>query len=159
MKSEFQIGKDVIPGELERSGDCLTLRIAGKELSAEVLRWDPPGFTLRHCGHVLRGAFYRSGDLIDIHLPKGNFRIRLAGSRIAKSSHGVGGLSSPMPGKVVKIFVAAGDTVKKGDLLMMLEAMKMEHKILAPTDGRIQKIHFQEGERVGQDVELLELKP
>jgi len=159
MKTEFQIGGETVAAEWERRDGQFTLKLSGRELQGEILRWEPPFFTIRHCSHTLQGAFYRSGDFVDVHLPKGNFRIRLARSgRQAKGGPTAGGLSSPMPGKVIEVFVKSGDAVKKGDLLMMLEAMKMEHKILSPKDGIVGKISFQAGERVGQDVELLEIQ-
>lgn len=158
MKTEFQIGGETAAAEWSRSGDQVTMRLLERELAVEVLEWAPPFFTVRHCAHVVRGAFFRNGDFVDVHVPKGNFRIRFAkAARGGKAAAHAGGLSSPMPGKVVKVFVKAGDAVKKGDLLMMLEAMKMEHKILSPQDGVVKKILFQEGERVGQDCELLEI--
>jgi len=158
MKTEFQIGGDTAAAEWSRDGDLVTMRLLERELKVEILRWEPPFFTVRHCGHRIHGAFYRNADFVDVHLPKGNFRIRFPkAARAGKAAAHAGGLSSPMPGKVVKVFVKAGDAVKKGDLLMMLEAMKMEHKILSPQDGKVKKILFQEGERVGQDSELLEI--
>ena len=54
-------------------------------------------------------------------------------SGAAASSNPV--VSSPMPGKVIKIAVTAGQQVKAGDTLVIVEAMKMEHSILAPCDG------------------------
>ncbi|MFO1463623.1 MAG: biotin/lipoyl-containing protein [bacterium] len=159
MKTEFQIAGETAAAEWSRSGDRMTMRLLERELQVEILRWAPPFFSVRHCSHVVQGAFYRDADFVDVHLPKGNFRIRLAKSaRGGRAGHAAGGLSSPMPGKVVKVFVKTGDQVKKGDLLMMLEAMKMEHKILSPKDGVVGKIAFQEGERVGQDVDLLEIQ-
>jgi len=62
-----------------------------------------------------------------------------------------------MPGKVLKVFVTPGHQVKKGDPLMILEAMKMEHQIKSPIDGEVKKILFKEGERVSQDEELVEI--
>ena len=68
-----------------------------------------------------------------------------------------GGLVSPMPGRVRKVLVAVGDPVAKGDVLLILEAMKMEHAIRAPREGRVLKIAFGEGELVDAGVELVEL--
>lgn len=160
MKTEFQIAAETVVAEMERRDGAFSLSLSGREVKGEVLRWEPPFFTIRHCDHILQGAFYRGGDFVDVHLPKGNYRVRFAGKkRSAKGGHAAGGLSSPMPGKVIQILVKDGDAVKKGDLLMMLEAMKMEHKILSPADGIVKQVFFREGERVAQDVELLEIAP
>ena len=49
-------------------------------------------------------------------------------------------INSPMPGTILDVKVASGDTVKKGDVLMILEAMKMENEIMAPCDGTVTSI-------------------
>jgi 3-methylcrotonyl-CoA carboxylase alpha subunit len=59
-----------------------------------------------------------------------------------------GGLSAPMPGKVVKVLVAAGQAVAAGDTLLVLEAMKMEHPVRAPADGVVSGLAASEGEQV-----------
>lgn len=70
-----------------------------------------------------------------------------------------GSLRAPMPGKVVQVAVAAGDTVEKGALLMIVEAMKMEHRIEAPYDGQVEQVHYQAGDLVQADQVLLALNP
>ena len=65
---------------------------------------------------------------------------------------------APMPGKVVKILAVQGDRVKKGDPLIILEAMKMEHTIRAERDGVVQRIHCKCGEQVSIRSSLLELE-
>ena len=53
-----------------------------------------------------------------------------------------------MPGAVLAAEVAPGDTVNKGDLLVILEAMKMEHRIVAPRDGTVERVHVTVGDQV-----------
>jgi 3-methylcrotonyl-CoA carboxylase alpha subunit len=65
-------------------------------------------------------------------------------------------LRSPMPAKVSKIFVKVGDHLKKGDLLLVVEAMKMEHQMKASKDITISKVLVQTGERVQVDQILIE---
>ena len=59
-----------------------------------------------------------------------------------------GGLIAPMPGAVLTTEVSAGDSVTKGDLLVILEAMKMEHRIVAPRDGTVEQMHVAIGDQV-----------
>jgi propionyl-CoA carboxylase alpha chain len=59
-----------------------------------------------------------------------------------------GGLTAPMPGAVLATEVNSGDKVSKGDLLLILEAMKMEHRITAPMDGIISELHVATGDQV-----------
>jgi 3-methylcrotonyl-CoA carboxylase alpha subunit len=69
----------------------------------------------------------------------------------------LGTLAAPMPGKVLQVLVAVGAKVAKGTPLVILEAMKMEHSIAAPHDGRVAEIHFQAGEQVNEGALLLHL--
>lgn len=68
-----------------------------------------------------------------------------------------GSLRAPMPGQVIRVNVEIGQDVRQGDVLMALEAMKMEHRIHAPHDGRVDRIYFQVGDSVQADVVLLEI--
>ena len=68
-----------------------------------------------------------------------------------------GGLIAPMPSSVVAIEVNVGDSVKEGDALMVVEAMKMEHTIRAPSDGKVSEIFFAVGDQVEDGEELLSL--
>ena len=57
-------------------------------------------------------------------------------------------VTSPMPGTILSINVAAGDTVKRGQVLMVLEAMKMENEIMCPCDGKIASVNTSKGASV-----------
>ena len=70
-----------------------------------------------------------------------------------------GGLTTPLPGVVAAVVAKEGQEVKAGDILMVIEAMKMEHSIRAPRDGVVKTIHFAPGSRVPEGSELLELAP
>ena len=69
-----------------------------------------------------------------------------------------GAVTSPMPGKVQKIMVHKGDTVKKGDILMILEAMKMENEIVSPRDGIIEEINANPGDNVERGAVLIVIR-
>jgi acetyl-CoA carboxylase biotin carboxylase subunit len=77
----------------------------------------------------------------------------------SSSSQGVSenNLHAPMPGKVIKINVAEGDHVKRGTILLVVEAMKMENNIVATTDATVEKVNVTEGEMVNTDLQLLHL--
>jgi biotin carboxyl carrier protein len=67
-------------------------------------------------------------------------------------------LVAPMPARVLKVLVEAGSTVKKGDTLIVLEAMKMELPIRAPALAVVTAVHCREGELVPADAVLIDLK-
>jgi 3-methylcrotonyl-CoA carboxylase alpha subunit len=70
-----------------------------------------------------------------------------------------GRLSAPMPGRVTQLFVAAGAEVRRGEPLLVIEAMKMEHTIAAPADGVVERIGFAVGEPVEEGAELIAFAP
>jgi biotin carboxyl carrier protein len=67
-------------------------------------------------------------------------------------------IKAPMPGLVLKIMVEEGDEVKKGDNLLVLEAMKMENILKSTTDGIIKKIHVSQGDKIEKNTVLLQFQ-
>jgi biotin carboxyl carrier protein len=65
-----------------------------------------------------------------------------------QGTEGSGKMVAPMPGTILDVKVNAGDTVKKGDLVMILEAMKMENELLAPQDAVIASVNVTKGQQV-----------
>ena len=75
----------------------------------------------------------------------------------ANSGDEEGSLVAPMPGKILQVFVAKGDNVIAGQALMVMEAMKMEHRIVASHDGIVEAVHYNAGDQVVLGAELLTL--
>ena len=97
------------------------------------------------------------GDVWWVHLNGRTYKWE----RIEPGSSGTedeGGLIAPMPGKVLEVLVAQGDIVEAGTPLMVLEAMKMEHRIVAAADGTVVAVHFDAGDQVAQGAVLLDLE-
>ena len=97
------------------------------------------------------------GDVWWIHLNGRTYKWE----RIEPGSSGAedeGGLVAPMPGKVLEVLVAQGDVVQAGTPLMVLEAMKMEHRIVAAADGTVVAVHYEAGDQVAQGAVLLDLE-
>ena len=67
---------------------------------------------------------------------------------VAAPAAGATTISAPMPGTILKVNVANGQAVKKGDVLMVLEAMKMENEIMAPADGTVASVNVNAGASV-----------
>jgi len=68
-----------------------------------------------------------------------------------------GGVKSPMPGTVISFKVSQGQAVKRGDVLLILEAMKMENEIVAPADGTVKRLCVAAGAAVKAGEVLIEL--
>ncbi|HEV8014721.1 MAG TPA: acetyl/propionyl/methylcrotonyl-CoA carboxylase subunit alpha [Stellaceae bacterium] len=75
-----------------------------------------------------------------------------------RSGASAGKIVAPMPGKISAVLVEAGATVRRGQTLMLIEAMKMEHAINAPADGVIDAVNFAPGALVEEGVELVRMK-
>ncbi|MDP6985756.1 MAG: biotin/lipoyl-containing protein [Candidatus Thalassarchaeaceae archaeon] len=115
---------------------------------------------------------------VDIELIDGKWEVTLSGKtfivesdsakrhfRRARESESIskigatGTISSAIPGKVVSILVSEGDSISAGDVVLVLEAMKMQNEIKATIDGVVSEIKCDAGERVEANVPLLEIIP
>jgi 3-methylcrotonyl-CoA carboxylase alpha subunit len=92
---------------------------------------------------LIQGARMRRLDIVD----------PLAGAEERRAD--TGRLQAPMPGKVTMVHVAAGAAVKRGQVLLVMEAMKMEHSVAAPEDGVVKEVRFAVGEQVGEGEALI----
>lgn len=100
-----------------------------------------------------------SGELFHIGV-QDEWERRLANiQRKAAAETGNTIVRAPMPGAVVNIEVEAGATVRRGQGLIILSAMKMENEIRSPRDGRIVAIHVGQGDKVEQHAELVTIGP
>ena len=110
-------------------------------------------------GGRCRAQVHRQGELAHVFTPQGATRL-LCVDRLAHAGEAVvegGRLTAPMPGKVVSFAVQAGDKVKPGQVLAVMEAMKMEHTLTAPTEGEVLELLFAPGDQVAEGAELLRL--
>jgi len=91
-----------------------------------------------------------------VHTHKGDILLNILPKfKLAEEVEIEGGLTAPMPGKVVEIKVKKGSAIKKGDTLIILEAMKMEHKVSAPANGKVTEILVEKGEQVENGTTLV----
>jgi biotin carboxyl carrier protein len=103
------------------------------------------------------GSFSREGEAMII--ANGREAVgAIAEKKMKKSGSRSGGLTSPMPGKIFKVLKDVGSKVKIGEVILILEAMKMEHSICSDKDGVIKKINYKVGELVKGGVSLAEVE-
>ena len=98
---------------------------------------------------------------IDLSLDGVSFSLtnKVAQFAVSGVKVGVGYITAPMHGAIRNVFVKAGDHVETGDRLAVLEAMKMQHDVLAQIGGIVDKVHIKEGEQVSADSLIIEIKP
>jgi biotin carboxyl carrier protein len=99
----------------------------------------------------------RDGRNVWVHFRGETWRVERVAERPAGAPEEEHDLNAPMPGRVVKVLVSEGDVVKKGQALLLLEAMKMEHEIRAPRDGSVTKVFRAAGEMVAMGDPLVEI--
>jgi acetyl/propionyl-CoA carboxylase alpha subunit len=158
--SEYQ---DAITVELLSDQDgVVTARVDGELIDLHVSEF-APGRLLVNGGNEVTVVEHRgcNGDfeLIDW---RGAARVKVLDERDTWIASGPSGdaartITVAMPGRVVKVNVAQGDPVSKGDCLCVIEAMKMENDICAPRDGVVSAVHITEGSAVDAAQPLIEL--
>lgn len=144
----------------------LTLGVATHRATLEVLSQATDSryarsVTLLMGNGQLAGTVVRQGSRIDVFV-MGKcetlfLKDALASAGQAEADH-AGSLTAPMPGKIIAIEVQAGDNVKRGQALLVMEAMKMEHTIVAGVDGIVENIYFGVGEQVAEGAVLISLE-
>jgi len=151
MQYEFRIDGQTVEVTLAKNGDLWTL----SENNASIL----PDGRIRLESKEGTTFFAHSAKVKDtwwIHIGGHTFCIDHVEPGAAEDDEG-SGLSAPMPGKVLQVLVEVGQKVEPGQPLMILEAMKMEHRIIASQEGTVSSINFSEGDQVQQGSALLEL--
>lgn len=125
---------------------------------AKVIEWTASGIDIEVNNSRFFSKVTRDNENIVVHGPWGDAlftilpRFTLPGSEAL-----AGGLVAPMPGKVVDLKVKTGSKVKKGDTLVILEAMKMEHQVKAPEDGKITKVLIKKDDQLENGALLMVL--
>jgi 3-methylcrotonyl-CoA carboxylase alpha subunit len=135
-----------------RLGPGTSLTLAGVEVTGR-------NVAARIGERRLDARCYRSGTHVYLWLGTEQYDFVLDDPRthVFSASAATGGLTTPLPGVVVAVPVTLGQAVAAGEVLMVIEAMKMEHTITAPYAGTVQTIHFARGDRVPEGASLLEL--
>ena len=139
-------------------GDKVEVTLDGRVFLLEVEAVGEASFVVRDGPRVQPIHCLRNGDAIHVSWEGAAYALVEEGeARRAAARHAAGGLEAPMPGKVIKLSVAEGDAVTKGQEILVVEAMKMENAIRAPRDGRVTRIAAKLGDMVSPGVTLVEL--
>jgi biotin carboxyl carrier protein len=105
-----------------------------------------------------RGAIAaRAGDVAWVFIGGETWRIAKAPARAARTAEEEHALAAPMPGRILSVLVVEGETVQKGQVLVVLEAMKMEHAVKSPRAGVVANLAAEAGRMVGPGDVLLDV--
>ena len=164
VRFRYQVGKRMYVIEAERSGGALKLRLDGRQAVVEVISEQDGQIRAIVDGQAVSAGLAFDG--LDALVSLGGESYRLSkppppdvdGTGPGGADAPGASLTAPMPGTVVKVLVGEGDEVEEGQVLLVLEAMKMEQPVAAPHAGRIASLPYGEGTLVPGGAVLAEIE-
>lgn len=156
MKYEVRANGKTRVVELTRNSETWSISLDGNPLDADVVEVAANTFSVLINGesYEVRIAPKPDGSLV-VNTSSEEFICEVTDPRAwrgrrhgAMEAEGRQQISAPMPGKVVRVLLSAGDAVEVGQGIMVVEAMKMQNEIRSPKSGRVEKILVQEGQAV-----------
>jgi biotin carboxyl carrier protein len=168
MQYEVEIGDRRLQVVVTRSGDGFAVSVDGRTRQVDAARIDAHTLSILVVGDKEVSSTEVSiatdpvSGLLDVHVGATPVAVTLNGRRRwsrtdegSASGSGPQRLAAPMPGKVVRVLVKAGDLVTKRQPVVVVEAMKMENELRASRDGTVAEIHVREGMSVDAGALLL----
>ncbi len=159
MKLQAEIGADKYRVELKRDENRVFATIDDRDYELEVSEPEANIYLIKNRGiisEIFVSPHTQAGDAMQVRVGSDEFEIRfsdpkrLRGSLVnGEQADGLAEIRTAMPGKVVRILVSAGDTVKKGDGVIVVEAMKMQNEMKSPKNGCVSEIKVADGDTVG----------
>lgn len=156
MDRAYRNGEEIVKVSSRLDGD----RIHVAAPTALTFGWEelgPGEYLIRENGVQHRCVVARDGDERWIWVDGHVHHLQIASDTRPRATGGSGALNSPMPGQVLKVLVQPGDTVRKNQTLVVLEAMKMQYEMMSPRDGIVATVHAREGTQVPGGVALVTL--
>ena len=156
QKINFAYGESTIPityrsrrdGQFDLNEDSIV----------KIFDWNEESVSLEIDGHRISSNVTKLEDQLIVKMPWGNVSLETIPRFVLPGSEEVaGGLIAPMPGKVVDLKVKVGDKVAKGDPVVVLEAMKMEHQVNAPEAGKVKEIYIKKDQQLDNGALLMVL--
>ncbi len=167
MKYFVRLGDKKYECSVEIDGDATFVFVDGKRYRADLDHVaTTESYSLLVEGRSFEFALHDGGEQIELAGAAGSFRVRVEDERVhaaravagkSAAARGPHTVRSVMPGIVREVCVAIGDTVRKGQPLLILEAMKMQNEMCADRDGRVKAVHVEAGSTVEKAAPLLDL--
>ncbi len=152
MKLQAELNDERHEVEIRRDGERVFARVDDREYDLEASEVEPNVYLMKSGGRI-HEVYVAPNGIVNI----GNHQLeiklfdpkRLRGSGATEeSAEGIAEIKTAMPGKLVRVLVKAGDEVKHGDGVVVVEAMKMQNEMKSPKDGVVREIRFAEGSTV-----------
>jgi len=156
----FRAGEATLSVEATAAGDGWDLQLGDRRCRASATFAGDGAVALTLDGAQTRAIVLTHGDALAVFVAGESWRLERVDPLAppAGADAHAGRLSAPMPGKVVQLLVAAGDAVRQGQPMIVIEAMKMEHTIVAPRDGTVEAVRYAVGDLVEEGAELIALE-
>lgn len=153
---------------IKQNGNLLEVEVDGKRYDVDLLHTADGTFSILEGGHSYNIELvpHNQPKKYTAHTLYNTYEVDIIDAEarylINRGSNGVGKsektISSPMPGKVVKVLVNEGDIINEGETAIIIAAMKMESEYKAPISGMIKKINVSEGDTIEGNQVLIELE-
>lgn len=149
----IRIGGDRHSAGVATTGNRLSCEIDGECVSGTLIQVTPPYYALQlDSGRLITAAVTTQGPTTQISAQGQAWRGTVSEifGDAAEPTDGAAAaeLRAPMPGRVVAVHAASGDSVRKGDAIVVIEAMKMQNALTAPTEGTLQTLNVKPGDAV-----------
>jgi len=158
VKLQAEIGDDKFEIDITRENDKVFALVNERKYELDASEPEPNVFLLKHNGKIYEVFVSPQSDTtghMNVSVGTNEFEVKLFDPKRLRGSgsehvHGDGKaeIKTAMPGKVVRILKSVGDTVKKGDGVIVVEAMKMQNEMKSPKDGHIAEIKVVKGDTV-----------
>ena len=143
-----------------RRGGGMVLDLPGGSVMADAALDETGELLARLDGHRISALVARDGNVLTVLRETGQWKLELIDPMDADLEDALAGgaITAPLPGKLIRIMAEEGQKVRKGDALLILEAMKMEHTITAPHPGTVGPVSFAEGDQVEEGTVLMTIE-
>lgn len=160
MEKVFIInGQEFKVQDYKNTAESVSFVLNGHNYHYTLISKDGPEMIIENGGRFKAAVGAPNKDGESVVMSNGREAVALAaGKKMKNRGAAAGSLTSPMPGKIFKVVKEVGNQVMKGETILILEAMKMEHSIRSDKDGVVKKIHFKVGELVQGGVSLAEVE-
>ena len=158
MKLHAEIAENKHEIEVKRQGERVSAHIDGREYDVEVSEPEPGVYLIKNAGKIYEVSISQDAaapGTTNARLGNHTFPVRITDPKRLRGAadadgalDGTAEIKTAMPGKVVRLLVAAGAEVEKGDGVVVVEAMKMQNELKAPKSGTIKEVRVSEGSTV-----------
>ncbi len=159
MDMAYKFGERIYEVSVDKGSGSFIVKIDGHLYRVDAEEVRQGYYTITFRGHTHKLVVSQEADRRMVFMDGEVYQLnKTEGRREHKVDEPQGDLKSPIAGKVVKVQFKVGDTVEKGQTIIIMEAMKMEYEVKAPQAGTIKKINFEEGAQVETGEVLVEME-